>query len=254
MSLSGFQLALCDAIASPSRAQTLRLDPDAFLAGYDLTDRERRRLVAVGRQPGMTTCCAIYRLNRISPICLHLPMTMRLLGDGFMAQVEDYWSSRGTDLQYCPEVVGFGEFLGERIRAGALSTPYLADVLAFELAVVDLQFADGSTPMGGAHPRIRLVRFAHDPIAILEALADERVPEDVPLGEQYVVIDGRDGSLRMIPLSAAVGQRLARLIAGDEVDLDASHDAALANVGFLASSASADVRSSSRVDGQAVST
>lgn len=244
MSLSGFQLALCEAIASPVVARQLRLDPDAFLPRYDLSDRERRRLVAVGGQQGMATSCAIYRLNRITPICLYLPMTSLLLGDNeLVAQAEAFWSTRSTDLQFQPEIAGFGSFLGERFGAISLAHPFLAEVLAFELAVNDVQFRSqqegrtGNPASSGhgdhVHPLIRLVKFAHEPLGLLEALADHRVPDNLEVGEFYLVVDGREGGLRMLPMTPKLGRRLAEVIAFGQAHSECEEDVVLREVGLL---------------------
>jgi hypothetical protein len=250
MSLSGFQLALCEAIASPALARQLRHDTGAFLARYDLSDRERRRLVAVGGQQGMATSCAIYRLNRITPICLYLPMTSLLLGDHeLVAQAEAFWSTRGTDLQFQPEVAGFGSFLRERLGTIGSAHPFLAEVLDFELAVNEVQFqsrqedrVSGDISAGRAgrvHPLIRLVRFAHEPLELLEALANHRVPDNLEVGQYYIVIDGREGGLRILPMTLDLGRQLAEVIAFGPANSASEDLAVLREAGLLVSGFSA---------------
>jgi hypothetical protein len=241
MSLSGFQLALCDAIASPQLARRLRDAPTEFLQSYDLTDRERRRLAAIAGQRGLRTSSAIYRLNRVTPLCEYLPMTTTLLGDELVAHAEEYWATHGTDLQFAPEVAGFGGFLTERLRRGTCTSPYVAEILAFELAVNELRFgSDGNryeTPrdgQGGVDPAIRVVPFAHDPAALLESLTDGQVPTDAAPGEHYLLVDGRNGGLRVVPITPPLALRLIQLLAGAQVDLDRDEDRALGSAGLLA--------------------
>lgn len=50
-----------------------------MLARYALSDREERRLLAVARQRGMATNCALYRANRLSPLRSFLPRTCSFL-------------------------------------------------------------------------------------------------------------------------------------------------------------------------------
>ena len=68
MSIAAFQQALCDLIASPRLCRELRAAPDGVLAHYELTERERTRLMQAVRQPGMSTNCTLYRSNRVTPI------------------------------------------------------------------------------------------------------------------------------------------------------------------------------------------
>ena len=68
MSVASFQQALCDLIASPSLCRALRSDPDDVMANYELSDRERRRLVEAVWQRGMSTNCSLYRSNRVTPL------------------------------------------------------------------------------------------------------------------------------------------------------------------------------------------
>lgn len=252
MSISGFQLALCEAIASPALARQLRRDPDSFLARYDLSDRERRRLIAVGRQRGMATSCAIYRLNRITPICLYLPMTSLLLGDHeLVAQAEAFWSARGTDLQFQPEVACFGSFLRERLGIINSPHPFLPHVLEFELAVNELQFHSQQSSNTAdrrasckypdhVHALVRLVKFAHEPLALLAALAEHRVPGNPESGEFYLVLDGRDGALKMLPMAPKLARRLAERIASRPPIADSEEEIALREAGFLVGHRSPD--------------
>lgn len=239
MTLSGFQLALCDAIATPELARQLRDLPESFLDRYDVTARERRRLIAMSRQPGLATSSAIYRLNRVTPLCEYLPMTSLILGDELVAHAEAYWESNGTDLQFAPEVAGFGAFLSERCRTGVAPQPHLADVLGFEIAINDLRFRSGDSVVADrdrpahVHPLIRVVAFAHEPLCLLEALSEGRVPDDVPAGEHYVLIDCRDGGLQIVPVATEFGLRLLGLASGASADLSRADDQALHRVGLL---------------------
>jgi len=239
MTLSGFQLALCDAIATPVLGKQLRELPESFLGKYDLTARERRRLLAMGGQPGLLTSSAIYRLNRITPLCEYLPMTSLILGDDLVGHAEDYWATHGTDLQFGPEVAGFGTFLSDRCRTGLAAHRYLADVLDFEVAINDLRFQSGDALRrdrdGGVrlHPLIRVVAFAHEPLGLLEALSEGRIPDGASPGEHYVLIDGRDGGLQIVPVAAGPGRRLLQLVRGASVDRSRADDHSLDQAGLL---------------------
>lgn len=232
MSLSGFQLALCDAIANRELAQELRNVPDRFLDRYELTAKESRRLLAMRWQPGFRTSSAIYRLNRITPLCEYLPMTTLILGDEIVLHAEAYWSAHGTDLQFAPEVAGFGAFLSERCRSGVATHRYLADVLTFEIAINELRFLSDDIDRGEparchVNPFVRIVAFAHEPLGLLEPLGAGHLPDQVSPGEHYVLIDGREGGLAIVPVANEFGHRFVQIFNGATADLTRHDDQAL---------------------------
>jgi hypothetical protein len=194
VTLLAYQQALCDLVASPELCLRVRSDA-ATLDAYDLTDRERRRLSAVVAQPGMSTSCTLYRVNRITPLYSYLPLTCGLLGDDLIVEAERYWrQGKPGDLQFGPETQRFARFLRERFAAGALESPYVGEVLELELAANALRW--------GADPPRRTVRFAHDPEPLLAALADDRQPPpELPEGDYLVELDASGGEVRISALS-----------------------------------------------------
>lgn len=196
MSLASFQRALCDLIASPDLCVRLTTDADSVLAPYELSARERRRLTEIVRQPGMSTTCTLYRVNRITPLYTLLPLTSFLLGERLLPEAESYWAEYpGSDLQFKYEVERFGRFLLARIRSGELDDPYLEEVLNFEVSAAALRYArsrDSDAEL------IRVVRFRHDPATLLELLAERRRPADnVAEGDFDVVLDARSADLEL---------------------------------------------------------
>lgn len=187
MSIAGFQQALSDLIASPQRCLRLRAGDQAGLEGYELSERERRRLAAVVLQPGMSVSCSIYRANRLTPIAGGLPCSCTALGDALPAEIEAFWAAEATDMQFGREVERFGRFLGERLRSGGLECRYLDEVLSFELALNRLRHEEGAST----------VRFAHDPVPLLEALTEGRVPGAVATGSYEVVLEANAGDIRV---------------------------------------------------------
>src|SRR6266545_1183805 len=124
MSMEGFQKAMCDLVASPDLCMLLVQSPDEVLGRYDLSDRDRRRLLAVVQQPGMEVNCALYRVNRLSPIYSLMPYTCFLLGDRLMGEAIEFWKDFGeTRLQLNEEAQKFGDFLRKRIEHGLLQSP-----------------------------------------------------------------------------------------------------------------------------------
>ena len=224
MTLAGFQRALCDLIASPALCLACRDDSGGVLDRYNLTPRERRRIIEVVWQSGMSTNCTIYRSNRVTPLYTLLNLTCFLLGEALAHEVDLFWQSgRSVDAQYGAEIERFGCFLKERLRVGALGDPFLEEVLDFELAAYALQFCPrrqifrelkraSTTSKDGAvrlHPLVRVVRFRHDPATVLERLADQALPPyDLPQGEFFVVLSVIDGPLEMRSVGAELGALL----------------------------------------------
>lgn len=219
MSLVSFQRALCDLIASPVLCLAVREDANSALAGYELTDRERKRLASVVWQRGMSTNCTLYRSNRITPIYTLLRHTCRALGVQFGVLIDEYWKVETyRDGQFRSEIERFGTFLRERIAAGTVASPYAGELLAFDLARNELEFgprrsalrAIAGLPSPDAdqpcrlHPLARLVRFRHDPEALFAALiADTTPPPDLPETEAIVVLSVAEGSMTALRLGAS---------------------------------------------------
>jgi hypothetical protein len=216
VSLPSFQRALCDLIASPNLCLALRADPDATLAAYDVSPRERARLVEVVWQRGMSTNCTLYRSNRITPIFTMLNYTCLALGAQFAGLIEEFWDAKAyRDNQFQSEVERFGAFLRRHIAEGAVESPYAGELLAFELAKNALEFSPrkavlrelagvaspGSDTRLRLHPLARIVRFDHDPGALLVAAAEGALPTpDLPPRETFVVLSVADGALTAMQL------------------------------------------------------
>jgi hypothetical protein len=197
-------------VASPAYREWVVNHPDEALDGLDLTDRERRRLLAVASQPGMAVNTAIHRANRLTPIDQALPLTCALLGDALPGLLERYWMLHTAEsLQVPSESERFRAFLGAETAAGRVNGPYLEEVLDFERACAEQRLFVEQAPARDAEApglplRIRIVRFAHDPVPLLGALASRRSPpSDLPVGEFYVVVDGRSAELEFRLLDRA---------------------------------------------------
>jgi hypothetical protein len=219
MSLAGFQRAFCTLIATPGLCSDLRRDPDLVPAGWDLTPRERRRILALAAHRGMATTCSLYRANRLTPLWTLLPRTCFLLGGGLRSEIDLYLArERDADLQFASEVQCFAAHLRGRLASGALACPYLREVLELEVARQELPLLAG-TEAGRAlfvlipHPLVRALAFDHEPSALLARLAERRPPpyDELPSGEFWLLIDARDGELRTLPLPARLGRALSAL-------------------------------------------
>lgn len=140
MSLEAFQRAFADLTASPARCVEARADP-AALNGFDLDDRERRRLLAMVRHPGMSHHCTLYRANRLTPVARSLPRTCVALGARLTSEMEAFWAAApDSELQYRREAERFGAFLRSRLRPDAPADAAILAELTAELAVLNGRF------------------------------------------------------------------------------------------------------------------
>ncbi|MEO6932222.1 MAG: hypothetical protein ABI151_11375 [Chitinophagaceae bacterium] len=167
-----FQLAVAKLIASPQLCVDVIRDEDPFFSNYDLTDRDKRRLHAVLRQKGISACCSLYRMNRVTPVYMQLANTSAILGDDLIPILEEFWKHfADTTLQYKAEVLEFGKFLMKKIKDGTVARPYLKEVLQMEVAINELSYL----PEGEE----RTLTFAHDIIQVLASVHSSTLSTDL---------------------------------------------------------------------------
>jgi hypothetical protein len=149
----------------------------------------------------MRVNAAIHRANRITPLDHTLPFTCFLLADRLPSLLERYWSENPSEnLQSPVECERFATFLGGELQSGRLAVPHLADVLEFERVCTELRYftEDELREIASSHdqlpPLLRIVTFRHDPVPLLEALANREIPpENLDAGEFHLLIDCRSG-------------------------------------------------------------
>ena len=229
MTMEAFQRAMCDLIASPDLCVTLLQSPEEVLGRYDLSDRDRKRLVEVVQQPGMFVNCSLYRANRLSPIYNLVPHTCFLLGDSLLTEATEFWNGfRETRLQFHDEVKQFGEFLRLRLDMGLLQNPMLAEVLEYELALNEFRYTprlevlarlEVNRAVAGEsvklHPLIRVLLFRHEPRRLLKFLDERRPPPyDVEEGEFWLLLDGKGEDVETSLIDPGVGRLLNAIEAG----------------------------------------
>lgn len=131
-----FQRAFSDLTASSELVKRVRTNPELLNKRYDLTDLERRRLIAIVNQPGMECNCILYRANRLAPVVLHLPDSCKALEKDLRSLLSEYWA-RPFQISdnFWVEAYDFCEFVKGKIKAGVVSTTVL-DTLEREQAVV----------------------------------------------------------------------------------------------------------------------
>lgn len=194
MSLPDFQRALARLIAAPEVCEETIIDDAPFFAGYDLTEREKTRLRSVLRQKGISACCSLYRMNRITPVYTQLSNSAILLGDAFVPLVTAFWRQLpDTTLQFRDEVLLFGNYLHEQLATGALVLPYLKEVLQLELAINGLSYLPGD----GA----QLLCFDHDITGILQCLREGTLGQTaIPSSSQQYRLSMAGGELQLEPV------------------------------------------------------
>jgi hypothetical protein len=174
MSAHDFQLAMASLIASPEKCCAVLTEEDPFFSRYDLTEKEKIRLHSIVRQRGISACCSLYRMNRVTPVYSQLSNTCMLLKDDLILLVEEFWKYlTKPSLQFREEVLEFGYFLMKKIDAGIIRTAYLKEVLQLEIAMNELSYL----PEG----ENRILTFEHDIFFVLQGLAQGNLERaDVP--------------------------------------------------------------------------
>lgn len=236
MSLDGFQRAMGALLMAPGlRAELARLPSPELpegLAQYELTERERQRLHAVARQPGMRVTTVLHRAARLSMLSNTLPRTcVALGGQGLQEATHRYWKEHPpTSVQYVREALRFAGFLREHLRAGTWVNPLLPEVLEAEVAMLELSRAEARAPRpvepplegtawDEARPRLapwcRVVPFRREPLGVLRELAAGRLPPETPEGEYTLVLESMaPGRVAQHVVDAARG-RLLRASTGE---------------------------------------
>jgi hypothetical protein len=227
LALQAFQYALSELVASPQLCVAVRAGKIDFFKRFDLSETEKARLMEVVWQPGMSVSCSMYRSNRITPIYTLLNFTCFLLGADLKKEVDEFWrSSQLPDLQFKEEIERFGRHLKGRITAGAITNPFVGEVLNFELAMNELQFlprqkilcqiqralARGEAGPFRVNPLIRVLLFRHEPFEVVDILRQGRAPSDeLPRGEFFVVLSAVEEQIDMKRLDANLGSVLFRI-------------------------------------------
>jgi hypothetical protein len=226
MSLQDFQRALSDLVMSPA----FRTRVAAELAAYELSERERRRITAVARDPGLRTGMLLHRAFRLSMLSNTIPRTCTALGaSGLKTLVHAYWSEYPSQsMLYVKETRRFADYAFARLAAGTFEHPFLREVLEAELAILVLGKGAGAWEPPGLvseppktprlHPLCRVVAFRRDPDALFQALDTGRSPADLPEGEHFLLFTATGGGrVTMQPVPAEQGRVLLACDGGRSV-------------------------------------
>jgi hypothetical protein len=204
MSISDFQQALARLVMSPPFRSSVRGEPDTALEAFDLSTRERQRLTVLANDPALNVGTMIHRSFRLSMLATTLSKTCAALGPQQLKEVvHRYWETYPPqDYYYEREAFRFGEYLLALLREGRLENEYVEQVLNLELNVLALKKAsasqasesnpdlgDPAAAYPALNPLCRVVPFDHDPETLLTALSQDQVPEALPRGEHYLLLD-----------------------------------------------------------------
>jgi uncharacterized protein (UPF0276 family) len=159
-----------------------RISPDAWETSLGALvigrscDREPSRELA--SDPGVPLVNRLVREFRASMIVRVLRLTSRLMmlalgTDVFRAILEDFWSKNAPHQFASAEAEAFAEYL----RSIDLKLPQLSKILEFECAVLATLVDD--------QPRVTAFEF--DPLPLLRALAEGRLPEISGQAGQYEI-------------------------------------------------------------------
>lgn len=228
MSLTQFQNVLSRLVMEPPFRRAVADDADSVLASCGLSERERRRLEALARDPGLRTGTLIHRSFRLSMLSNTLPRTCRALGGRMLKElVHDYWRREPSrSLVYVREALGFAAFARERFASGAIRHELMPEVLEAEVALLELADEAPATPTRPLRPLApgdrlrlaqghRLVPFRRPPEPVLAALAAGNEPPDADppgaAGELVLLVSARGGSrVAMRTLEPAEGRLAIR--------------------------------------------
>ena len=132
-----FQQALADLTASPELCTHIRHDPSILSQRYELTERERRRLVGIVGDSGMACACMVYRANRLAPLALNIPQTCRALGKELRPLVSEYWAIFPEgNVHFFIETDRFCRFLKAKLAEGRSLADEVAPILERESAII----------------------------------------------------------------------------------------------------------------------
>ncbi len=98
--LSDFQQALAEITASPSLCVAVRRYPATLDVRYQLSERERRQVLAVARHPAMEAACSLYRANRLAPLARNLPRLIATLAERLEPLLNAYWEAHPWPYRY----------------------------------------------------------------------------------------------------------------------------------------------------------
>jgi hypothetical protein len=200
-----FQISLARFLTDPSVRDAALATHEAHVGnasgvGPDTENLTRLRLLDRGRTAVFSE---LLLLNRVSKITEGLPWTTALLGARLWPTADEFNRSRPpTHAKKVREAIAFAEFLEERFSRRPPEPPFLADVLVYEAAILELRHRahlepatpvpDGHRPAGPDHgnlelgsvpfllPGSQVVALQYDVESIGQAIGQGEPPASAP--------------------------------------------------------------------------
>lgn len=152
-----------------------------LVVGQSADDEIGRQLA---KEPGVRVVERLIHEFRGSMIVRVLPLTSRFImlalgTEAFRTILSDYWSRLTPQMYAAAEAHAFAEYL----KALDLRVPHLARILEFERAVLETNI-DGET---------RIVKFDFEPLPLLRAISEARLPQEPPQTGDFEIEITADG-------------------------------------------------------------
>jgi uncharacterized protein (UPF0276 family) len=146
-----------------------------LVVGQEADDQIGQELA---QEPGVGVVQRLIHEFRASMIVRVLPLTSRFImlalgTESFRTILGDYWSKVTPQMYASSEADSFAHYL----KALDLQVPHLAKILEFEEAVIATNI-DGS---------IRIVHFDFEPLPLLRAISEGRLPQDPPQAGDFEI-------------------------------------------------------------------
>lgn len=218
MSLAEFQRRLAGLVVTP---EVDAVEREAWRTSPELTDRERRRLLAIAEHGGLETARVIHRFFRANALMEALPLSLQAFAPGQIKPLlAAFWREHApTSIYNHSESAAFAAFVLARIDAGELEAPVLADLLRYERAEIELRTGRGGQQAHGreqledpwreapiVRPELRVVAMEHDPGELLVRARARSGLDGVPRRPGLLLLRARaGGTIEAVPLLAVLG-------------------------------------------------
>ena len=211
MSALAFQSALARLIVEPDYRDAVRAEGLAALP-EGLTPLEAMRLVTIAADRGVDMNRTLHKGFRLGKLRALLPLTCALLTPRRLArEVTAFWNANPpASFSFLPEALGFCVFLSSR----PLRSLYLGEVLAYERATLELERARLDAAPAQS------VRFRHDPVRLLTALAAGRRPRAIPK-RPCLLLGSKEGAEPVRWILVEARPRTRRYDRGDAAEIAA---------------------------------
>jgi hypothetical protein len=204
MSLKAFQLAIVELIVAPGRVRRLLQGDLRELDAYDLTQRERQRVLFAVGQPGMELNCVIARGNRFEPVVEAFPMTCTLLKPVLRELLDELWADAPpTNYQFEGEQEAFVRAVAGKLASGELAIEYLDEIFAYEARCAEMaQRLKGGLAAAESEA---IIEFRHPPDLLLPPLSEYKAPPaGLPTGvfRARLILRGDEFDVEMLSAQA----------------------------------------------------